>query len=50
MDCFKYLGSQVAAGGGFEVDVVWMRGISVRIAEKCAKKRRIADICDEVSI
>ena len=36
VDCFKYLGSQVAADGGYVSDVVHKINKSVGSAEKCA--------------
>ena len=41
VDCFKYLGSQVAAGGGYERDVVHRMNERYRgsgAAEKCAEQ------------
>ena len=49
VECFKYLGSQVAADGGCERDVVhrMMEGYCVL---KCTEQSRIGDKSEEVSI
>ena len=52
VDCFKYQGSQVAADGGCERDVVHRinEGYKAGSAEKCAEQQRIGDKGQEVSI
>ena len=53
MECFKYLGSQVAADGGCERDVVHRMngGIEREDAEKCNRRLRTNaknGLCDGV--
>ena len=51
MDCSKYLGSQAAADGGCDRDVVHRMNEGYRAwgsVEKCANNR-ILDKCEEVS-
>ena len=53
MDCFKYLGSQVAADGGCEMDVVHRMNEGCRSLgspEKCPEQYRILDKGRELSI
>ena len=52
LDCFKYLGSQVAAGGGCERDVVHRmnKGYRAWAALKCHEQWRIGDKSQEASI
>ena len=52
MDCFKYMGLQVAADGGCDRDVVHRmnEGQSLGSAEKCPEQYRIGDKGQEVSI
>ena len=54
MDCLKYLGSQVATDGGFEMDVVQRKNEGYE-AWKVLKRVQsnggwIGDKCEEVSI